>query len=121
MWFGKRRALLNNLVALLESVQSTSENLVAWMRTDAALVRYALRNGGDPELTVPNDDLRVLLAEQIAAILMAKENLMLLQGRKHYFLSGRSTCQLIRKTSRNALPEFGPTYGPTAAIHGTST
>lgn len=85
MWFGKRRALTNNLVTLLASVHSTTERLVEWMRTDAALVRYALRNGGDADLTVPNDDLRMLLAEQLAAILMAKENVMLLQGRKHLF------------------------------------
>ena len=85
MWFGKRRALTDNLVALLESVHSTTDKLVAWMRTDAALVRYALRNGGDADLTVPDDDLRLLLAEQLAAILMAKENLMSLKGKKHLF------------------------------------
>jgi hypothetical protein len=80
MWFGKRRALTDNLVALLESVHSTTDKLVAWMQTDAALVRYALRNGGDADLTVPNDDLRLLLAEQLAAVLMAKDNLLLLRG-----------------------------------------
>jgi hypothetical protein len=80
MWFGKRRALTDNLVALLESVHSTTDKLVGWMQTDAALVRSALRNGGDADLTVPNDDLRLLLAEQLAAVLVAKENLLLLRG-----------------------------------------
>jgi hypothetical protein len=55
------------------------------MQWDAAIVRYALRNGGDSDLTVPNDDLRLLLAEQLASILMANENLMLLRGKKHFF------------------------------------
>lgn len=82
MWLGKRRALTDNLVALLESVHSTTDKLVTWMRTDAALVRYALRNRGDQELTVPNDDLRLLLAEQPAAVLMAKENLLSFKKRR---------------------------------------
>jgi hypothetical protein len=120
MWFGQRRALTNNLVELLASAHSTTEKLVDWMRIDAALVRYALRNGGDAELTVPDDNLRLLLAEQLAAILMAKENLMLLEGKNLYSPSGQSICQLTQKTSKNALPEFGPAYGLTVAIHDTS-
>jgi hypothetical protein len=55
------------------------------MQVDAALIRHALKTGGDASLTIPNDDLRLLLAEQMASILMAKENLMALQGRKHFF------------------------------------
>jgi hypothetical protein len=53
------------------------------MRADAAIAHHALRNGGDAELTVPDNDLRLLLAEQLASLLMANEDLMRLQGKKH--------------------------------------
>jgi hypothetical protein len=58
MWFRERRALSDNLAGLLETALSRTEKLVDWMRIDAAVVRYALKNGGDAELTVPNNDLR---------------------------------------------------------------
>ena len=85
MWIGKRRTLQSNLAVLLDAAHWTADKLVAWMRTDGALVRYALRDGGDADLTIPSDELRLLLAEQLASVLMAKENLMLLQGRRHLF------------------------------------
>jgi hypothetical protein len=88
MWFGKRRTLTSNLAVLLDAANSTADKLVNWMRTDGALIRYALRHGGDADLILPNDDLRLLLAEQLAAVLMAKQNLMLLQGRRHRFRIG---------------------------------
>jgi len=85
MWFLRRRRLTSNLDALLQDALAATEKLVEWMRIDASLVRFALRNGGDKDLTVPNDDVRLLLAEQYAAMLMAKENVMLLQGKRHFF------------------------------------
>jgi hypothetical protein len=85
MWFRERRAITNNLAKLLEMAHSTTVKLVEWMQWDAAIVRYALRNGGDADLSFPGDELRLLLAEQLASALMANENLMLLQGKKHLF------------------------------------
>ena len=85
MWFRKRRELTDNLAAFLAAAHSASDKLIEWMRIDAALIRHALKNGGDKELTVPTDELRILLAEQLAAILMANENLMVLRGKQHFF------------------------------------
>lgn len=85
MWFREREVLTNNLVRLLETSFSTVNKLAEWMQIDGAIVRYALRNGGDADITFPNDDLRLLLAQQLAALLMAKENLMMLQRKKHLF------------------------------------
>lgn len=79
-WLHRRRDLINNVAKLVASAESSAERLIEWMRVDAALIRHALKNGGDAELTVPNDEIRILLAEQLAAILMARENLMLLQA-----------------------------------------
>jgi hypothetical protein len=85
MWFRERRKLNENVAHLLETAISRAEKVVEWLRFDGAVIRHALRNGGDPELTIPNDNLRLLLAEQAAALLMTKENSMLLRGRKHLF------------------------------------
>jgi hypothetical protein len=89
------------------------------MQWDAAIVRYALRNGGDSDLTLPNDDLRLLLAEQFASILMANDNLGLLQREKNFF-NIRPISRLVRVPLRNALPRFGRTYGPTVASRDMS-
>jgi hypothetical protein len=85
MWFRERRVLTDNLARLLETARSTADKLVEWMQFDAAIVRYALRNGGDADLTIPDDDLRLILAEQLASIMMANENLMRLRRKKHFF------------------------------------
>ena len=85
MWFGKRRALMANLDSLLTAAASATDQMVNWMQVDAAIIRYTLTTSGVTGLTIPNDDIRLLLAEQLASILMAKENLMALQGRKHFF------------------------------------
>jgi hypothetical protein len=84
-WFRRRHALTDNVAKLLASAQCSAEKLIEWMRVDAALIRCALKHGGDADLTVPDDNIRILLAEQLAAVLMAKENLMLIQGKSHFF------------------------------------
>ncbi|MDX2221679.1 MAG: hypothetical protein SFV21_02955 [Rhodospirillaceae bacterium] len=85
MFFSRKRQLLENAESAVLSAQSALEKTIEWMRVDAALIRYALRNGGDPALTVPTDDVRLLLSDQMAALLVANENLMKLLGKKHFF------------------------------------
>jgi hypothetical protein len=89
MFFGRRKMLLRNIEALTKISSDVIAKIVEWMKVDASLVRYALRHGGDPDLSVPTEDLRMLIVEQIAATLMLQENLMALQGRKPLIEIGR--------------------------------
>jgi hypothetical protein len=89
MFFGRRKTLLRNIEALNKISSDVASRIVDWMNVDASLIRYALRNGGDPDLAVPTEDLRMLIVEQIAATLMLQENLMALQGRKPLIEIGR--------------------------------
>lgn len=85
IFFSRKRQLLENAWSAVREAQSALEKTIEWMRVDGAPIRYALKKGGDTDLTVPNDDLRLLLADQMALLLIASENLMELLGKKHLF------------------------------------
>lgn len=84
MFFHRRRLLENALQAVAMARQRLDRS-IEMMKTDGAVVRHALKNGGHPELTFPSDELRMLLSEQLAFLMIGTENLMHALGRKHLF------------------------------------
>jgi hypothetical protein len=77
--------MLENALEAVTKTRKSLERSIECVKVDAAAVRYALRHGGDADISIPNDELRMLLTEQVASLLIATENLMQALGRKHSF------------------------------------
>ena len=85
MFFSRKQRLLEELDNALSVALESLESTIDWMRIDAAAIRHALKNNVDNDLTIPNDNLRYELSRQMAAILIARENLRVARNRRDTF------------------------------------
>lgn len=85
MHFSQQRRILENALEAVRAAQQDLNRTIEWTKIDAAIVRHALKNASNAELSVPDDNLRMCLSEQFSHLQIAKENLMHALGRKHLF------------------------------------
>jgi hypothetical protein len=85
MWFNKRQTQLGNLDQFLENIETTNAQLIDWLKADALSNGSTVNSDGNINAPLLNDDVRLVLAEQLASIFMARENVMAQRGRKHLF------------------------------------